>query len=145
MFPMFPLIFPTIVHYSSIFLDRWFSGGNPAEIIGSLVGGVFFAGAGFLLLKQAITGDEGFKTVKQIALLSLIPASLVGLAQVINLSGIQVALTNFFIVIRRLLGVWDFWLDVPLLLSLMLTVFTILSAYWGYLAYMFVVRFFNER
>lgn len=141
---MLPIFFNSISFISSYF-SRIFVGVPSAEIVGSIVGGGLLVGGAFLLVKQAITGDEGFKTIKQLALLSIIPIALVLLAQAINFSVIETALTNFFIVIRSLINVWDFWLDTPLLMSLLLATFSILVAYWTYKAYIFVVRFFNER
>lgn len=142
---LFSVGIPIVGHFVNKIIGGLLQGTPMSTVVGGVVGGSLLFVGGFLLIKQAITGDEGFKTVKQIALMSLIPASLVALATVINFSQIKTALTNFFIVIRKLLYVWDFWIDVPLLISLFLASLTIFSAYWGFKAYLFVVKFFNER
>ena len=99
----------------------------------------------FLLIKNAISGDEGLKTIKKLALISLIPAGLFVVAQAINFTNLETALTNFFIIIRRLLIVFDFAIDTDLLISLLLTTFGISVAFWTYRAYKFVITFFTER
>lgn len=118
---------------------------NPASTVGSVLSGTLIIGGVFLLLKNAFTGDEGVKTIKQISLISLIPIGLFAIAQSINFTNVESYLTNFFVVIRSLLYVWDFWIDVPLLIGLILASLTIMSAYWTFKAYTFFVRFFNTN
>lgn len=141
---MIPFI-PQLATFVNKYIFEWLSGTPALEIIGSIGGVALMTGGAFLLIKQAITGDEGFKSVKQIALLSLIPLGLTTLGLLINSTNLETALTNFFVVIRSLLNVWDFWINIPLLLSLFSTTLLLFGGYWTYKIYIFVVRFFNER
>lgn len=123
----------------------WADNLTPSNAIGSITGGALaLAGAG-LLIKTMITGDEGFKTVKEIALFSLFPVGSFAIAQVINLSSIQSHLTSFFIIIRHLLLQWNFFLDVPTLFVLLSTALSLLGAYWTFKAVTFFNDFFKSR
>ena len=115
------------------------------SLVAGLAGGAVTIAAVTLILKNALSTDEGFKSIKQIALFSIWPIASLSIGSVINFSSLGDYLTNFFIIIRHLLYMWNFCLDIPTLLALLYSSLLMLAGFWTFKLAHFFTSFFNVR
>lgn len=89
-------------------------------------------------------GEQTIKILKNVGLIGLIIGGLSVLGNVINSIIPWGWLTNFFIIIRNLLALIDYFIDTNTLITLIGLRLSIEIAYWSYKAIIWVVSFFKD-
>lgn len=85
------------------------------------------------------------KSAKQIVLVGIVLTALVVLGNVVATYVAWSWLTNFFIIVRKTVGLVDFMIDTDTLFTLIGYSFLIQIGVWAYRATTTVINFFNEK
>lgn len=85
------------------------------------------------------------KSAKQIVLVGIVLTALVVLGNVVATYVAWSWLTNFFIIVRKTVGLVDFMIDTDTLFTIIGYSFLIQIGVWIYRATTTIVNFFNER
>lgn len=89
--------------------------------------------------------DETVKFAKQVAIISFTLVGLIALGFVVDQYLNFSFLTGFFVLIRRLIGLFDFAFDTDTLLMLLGYSLLISIGYWLFRAYMSITQFLNNK
>ena len=85
------------------------------------------------------------KSAKQIVLVGIVLTALVVLGNVVATYVAWSWLTNFFIIVRKTVGLVDFMIDTDTLFTIIGYSFLIQIGVWVYRATITIVNFFNEK
>lgn len=89
--------------------------------------------------------DEGLKIVVRVLLVGVTITALVLLGDVVSKLVIWDWLTQFFVIMRKTIGILNFMIDTDVLFKLVEYSFILSVAYWGFKAAVWIVKFFNEK
>lgn len=89
--------------------------------------------------------NQIIKTLKTLAIIGIIISGLTILGATINEIVPWIWLTNFFIIIKFLIRIFDFMIDTDTLITLIGLILTIDAAYWVFKGVMLIIHYFRPK